>query len=263
MGVLFSYLSLSIKDFYFRMVNVMSNKFYLNSAIQSDGETAYIYQNSHTTFDNNIIYSTSGSDSSIIYFLTNINIYVSNNYIDGLGYQMSTTRGGAIYSNDFKNFSIVKNRIVNFKTNYGGAILIESTTKALDTYLYVAGNTIQNNEALRNGGGIYLVDVKNIVFEGNTFEGNSVRNPFLSEKDLLTEQRYISGGGIYYDCSTLVKCQMNMTKNNIFNNNYAAGSGGGIAWVTYEPLFYSLQYNYNDTQTSNYISFYNNTVIFV
>jgi len=234
----------------------------MNSALQGDGETAYIYQNSQSFLDNNIIYSTPGADSSILYFLTNVNIQASNNYIDGGGYLMSSTRGGAIYSNDFKNFSIIKNRIVNFKTNYGGGILIESTTKALDTYLYVVGNMIKDNEALHNGGGIYVTDVKNIVFEGNTFDGNSVRNPFLSAKDLLTEQRYISGGGVYYDCSTLVKCQMNMTKNNIFINNYAAGSGGGMSWITYEPLFYSLHYNFDETQISNFNTFLNNTVLF-
>lgn len=173
---------------------------------------------------------------------------------------MLSTRGGAIYSNDFKNFSAIKNKIVNFKTSYGGGIMIESTTRALDTYAYFSGNLFKNNEALHNGGGVYIVDVKNIIFEENIFDGNSARNPFLSQKDAAKEQRFISGGGLYYDCSVLVKCQMNMTKNNIFINNFSAGSGGGLAWITYEPLFFSFQYNTDERQQTNYITFNNNSV---
>jgi hypothetical protein len=46
-----------------------------------------------------------------------------------------------------------------------------------------------------------------------------------------------NGGAIYYTCEKTFKCKVEIKYGNIFKNNSASNSGGGIKWDDLEPSF--------------------------
>jgi hypothetical protein len=62
----------------------------------------------------------------------------------------------------------------------------------------------------------------------NSFINNKVYNDSTA-----TTSGY--GGGIYYTCLTSGKCNVIIKNSNIFSNNQADNSGGGIKWDDLEP----------------------------
>lgn len=235
-----------------------SNKFIENTALDINGETAYFSNNRQCYFSNNILFPHPTIDSSSLYLIGTDIIIILNSYFDGKNYQIKSNSGGAIYAINFINLFINNSKIINFKAMTGGGIRIESTNVLLKSNAILKQNYINNNQALSNGGGIYILNIITITFDSNTFDGNSAINPFLSANQ-FQKVLMITGGAIYYNCMTNFNCVMTFINNNKIINNFSSSSGGGISWITLEPIFYAPNYN-PSTNSSQIILFNNNTV---
>lgn len=68
------------------------------------------------------------------------------------------------------------------------------------------------------------VEMKNNKFKENNAKNETTMNP----------SGY--GGGLYYTCTINYLCNLEMTENNTFINNYADNAGGGVKWDDLEPI---------------------------
>ena len=180
-----------------------------------------------------------------------------NSYFNGQNYQISGN-GGAINVMDFNNLLISNCKFSNFRSLMGGSIYFESRNFLMTNNAIIKQNYFYNNCALSNGGGIYVLNIKTLIIDENIFDSNSAINPVFSPSN-LDNKLIISGGAIYYDCSIEVNCSMTFINTNKIINNFSSGSGAGISWITFEPIFFSQNYNSN-SNTSQFILFNNNTV---
>ena len=80
------------------------------------------------------------------------------------------------------------------------------------------------------GGGMYINNPEYMSILNSSFINNIAFNDTT-----LSTSGY--GGGLYYTCLSSFLCTVGVSASNIFNNNYAANSGGGIKWDDLEPEF--------------------------
>ena len=98
------------------------------------------------------------------------------------------------------------------------------------------------------GGGLYINNPQYMQILNNVFSDNIAIND-----SILATSGY--GGGLYYTCTDLNECNVTVMENNVFNNNYAANSGGAIKWDDLEPVFDSTT-----SYSSNKAALYANNV---
>ena len=164
--------------------------------------------------------------------------------------------GGAVYNNDSNGSQVLTNCVFDgctSGTNGGGAYLAAKS-------LSVSGTTVQNCEAVNNGGGIYTgTGATGAVFTDCTFTNNRVtasegkggalfhNTNGLTFNGELTGNYAAYGGGIYHNAGTfnlndsqLSECNATKSGGGIYSRNtininnteisdcYAVTSGGGI-----------------------------------
>jgi hypothetical protein len=199
-----------------------------------------IHKNSSTvTFSNNNIsenYVTSGGGgihvtqgSLVILEYNTINENVVTGNSSGSG-EINGGGGIAISADDVNliNNTILSNISGNTGNMFknGGGINVYASNRAS-----LIDNTIGNNSALFQGGGVYMYGT-NLTLINNTIFENSAKN---------------SGGGLY-----VPRTNINMTNNTVTANS--ADSGGGIAIDLYDNSEKARIYNniiYNNTAVSD------------
>lgn len=159
-----------------------------------------------------------GHDGGGIYLWTSTHVVVAQNTVYGNSTVCENenwyARGGGIFIDTTKFLYVYNNLIYgNQAANGGGLWTYQNCWNCLEAeQASIRANTIRDNVATLNGGGLFAMQYGPTTFAGNILEGNSAGS---------------QGGGIYLwgydDRFTLV--------NNLLVNNSAAKSGGGMSVV--------------------------------
>jgi predicted outer membrane repeat protein len=135
-----------------------------------------------------------------------IETVIKNNIFKGNKAKSPYGKGGAIYSENNKDVSIILSNFFenNTAAASGGSIFIENS----EDYT-ISGNSFTENSSILDGGAVYAVSTQNILISENLFENN------------LSGQ---NGGAIMTNLSEHITIT-----GNSFLNNQSSGSGGGMS----------------------------------
>ena len=155
--------------------------------------------------------------------LKNGSITIQNSTIEGNKTTTKNAKGGgvSIAANGSTQVTIDHNTIQgNEALGDGGGLYIDAKIngqyKPLETTVEITNNTIQGNRCGNSGAGIYLFGV-NSVLDSNTITGNTIASG------------YGSGGGVRVDTTNSIPTSVTCTlKNNTISNN-TAPVGGGVS----------------------------------
>jgi hypothetical protein len=184
---------------YVENINFNGHNIVLGSMYLMTGDTSYI---STTIIDGDsvatVVTFVSGEDTTAV--ITGFTIQNGR----GFGYHPNGT-GGGITCKDSSFPKIIKNRIIENYSDYGGGI---HGWNCFGSQIFISGNIISNNSAI-GGGGITLTSCKSIIID-NIISGNS-------------------GNGIAYNVGFYV-----IISNNLILDNSGGSFGGGIALTDFE-----------------------------
>ncbi|MCK4694602.1 MAG: right-handed parallel beta-helix repeat-containing protein, partial [Candidatus Cloacimonetes bacterium] len=166
-------------------------------ALEGGGIHCFNYSNPSILY--NKIYNNTGTGigGGINCFIANP--IISNNIIDNNSGQGIYCSGS--WSTIFHSMVIENNTISNNVSSYGSGISLNFSNP------FILNNSIVNNYAEFNGGGI------------NCYQDS---DPFIINNDISNNSARISGGGLYCSASDP------FVINNLFYDNYSIQSGGGI-----------------------------------
>jgi len=159
--------------------------------------------------------------------------YTDSTIIDGGSNGRSVVSFAYDRDEEFPRSFLTGFTLRNGRTDYGGGVYISRTNPVLDNLI------IRDNEADRNGGGVYITvqnarerndpELRNIVISTNTagINGGGIcclrNNSCMSLHNVvIRENRADHGGGIYFTGSTAELTDITI------HQNYTPGHGGGI-----------------------------------
>ena len=144
-------------------VTVTSNSAFTGGAVNSQNQGYVVFEgNSRVNFDNNV-----ATDGGSLYFHTDSNFMIKGSSYVAFYNNTAGGSGGAVYSYGNSDVTIVESPKINFTHNVaknGGAL----HGSVCD--IKFSGNSnvaFKNNEAVHEGGAIYLSDKTNIVIDQN------------------------------------------------------------------------------------------------
>ncbi len=185
-----------------------------------NGDTVLVHSG---TYVENIAFGNKSIVVGSLILTTGDPTYVDSTVIDG------DSNGRSVVS-----FREERNRVIptpvltgftirNGSTDYGGGIYINNVVPSLSHLL------VSNNEASRNGGGIYI-----------TGQGNEEMEIFLTSVKIDSNTSGNNGGGIcYFETRSL------LTINNSIISNNRADNGGGFYFTGLEAVFSGVEINRN------------------
>jgi hypothetical protein len=122
--------------------------------------------------------------------------------------------------------------------DYGGGLYNSSEFAYEGSYAQFDRNSVNNNRANGDGGGLYLYDVydaSQAEFDSNTVTHNTI-----------SSTSSYNGGGVYFDY-VYYGSRLTMT-NNLINDNLATGDGGGVYQADYTEYGSALLFENNQVQ---------------
>ncbi|PKP18348.1 MAG: hypothetical protein CVU05_13660, partial [Bacteroidetes bacterium HGW-Bacteroidetes-21] len=185
---------------------VISNSVIENCVAQNGGGGIYSNNSNPVITNNRILHnnvSGGGGGAGICSVgWVSLPTIISNNQIyENSAPEYISGSGGGIFCDGFLHIS--NNSIYdNFADLQGGGIRIGGST-----VVFLTDNNISNNSTNHNGGGIYCCSINNPQVERCVISNNAAEN----------------GGGIYFDCSSVP-----LISNSIISNNTASVGGGGL-----------------------------------
>ena len=193
-----------------------NNEGYSGGTVQSQNHGNLVFEgNTRVTFDNN-----TASNGGSLYLHTESDvIFKGHSYITFYN-NTAGTNGGAMYSYGNSHITVIEFTNINFIHNVaktGGAI--HATTCDL-TISGTANLTFNNNEAVHQGGAVYLSDRTHLLFDKNvdiTLTGNSADY----------------GAGVYNDLAKNTTIVFNAKELSHYNNT--ARVAGNLMYVHIPP----------------------------
>ena len=195
-------------------VTFKNNDGFSGGTIQSQNHGSLVFEgNTRVTFDNN-----TATNGGCLYLHTESNVIFKGYSYISFHNNTAGSNGGAMYSYGNSHITVIEFTNINFTQNVaktGGAIHV--TTCDL-TISGTANLTFNNNEAVHEGGAIYLSDQSHVLFDKNvdvTLSGNSADY----------------GAGMYNENTTII-----FNAKELIHYNNTARVAGNLMYLHLPPL---------------------------
>ncbi|TNV88144.1 hypothetical protein FGO68_gene4654 [Halteria grandinella] len=178
---------------------------------------------------------TSFSPSNFIFseFLSSVSIN-SSNFSAGKQDQQIATNSAGLHLKDISKTQIEGASFIGLTGTYalgGGALIFEQSDADRNNTALIKRCTFNDSSSLSHGGGMAILNVEKIEVTESLFSNSRAE---------------MSGGAIYYSCSSEYQpCSVKITRSN-FRGNRAGSEGGAIKWTHFEPIL-SQNANFNNS----------------
>eukprot|EP00347_Sterkiella_histriomuscorum_P016469 403353061 len=220
----------------FKSITISDQSRLMNNIALQYGDDFYLSNSEYTCTIQDTVIENPNATTSV--YASGIQLRIIQTDFVNIQSNSNSEKGAAIQCLDCRSMIVNGSTFSQLRSQIGGAIYVQDVSlnkRITDKQTkYSIINSKFNDVTAYAGGAIYLSYPQYFYIENTHFDNCRALNATVSKAG----SNVGSGGAIFYECgSSDSQCQLNITGNSKFTNNFAQKKGGAIHWNYYEPIF--------------------------